>query len=217
MGNKYNIMLTKLERPVLVLNKNWVAIGTAPLYKTINLLMTQNKDGSHKAYVIDDDCMPHTWEEWSKVVPDSDNNALSSAHKKFKIPEVIRLGRCERMPRESITFSRANIFKRDNNTCQYCNKKPGSEELTIDHVTPKARGGKTTWENCVLACVSCNSIKGSFLLNEVRNSKFPNGMKLLKKPIKPKFKDIKMHMMYKSWRQWLNECYWHVELDNENK
>lgn len=204
-------MITKLERPVLILNRNWIPIGTCPLYKTINLLV-----GNKKAVVIDEDCVPHTWEEWSNIKPASEDERISSAHQSYKIPEVIRLMRCERMPRENLTFSRINIFKRDNNTCQYCAKKPGSEELTIDHIIPKARGGKTTWENCVLACIYCNSIKGSFLLHEVRNSKFPNGMTLLKKPVKPKFKDIKMPLLYKSWRQWLSDYYWQVELDNEN-
>ena len=209
-------MITKLERPVLVLNKNWMAIGTCPVYKTLSLLHTCYKDGTNKALIIDQDCVPHTWSQWALIKPESEDNRISSAHHSYKIPEVIRLTRCDRLPRDSITFSRLNIFKRDNNTCQYCNKKPGSEELTIDHVIPKARGGRTTWDNCILACVHCNSIKGSFLLHEVKNSKFPNGMKLLKKPIKPKFRDIKMPLLYESWKQWLSHLYWNIELDNEN-
>lgn len=209
-------MLAKLERPVLVLNKNWTAIGTSPVFKTINLLLGTYSDGTCKAQVIDNDCSPHTWQEWSKIKDAAEDNQIFTAHTSFKIPEVIRLTRYDRMPKDLITFSRLNIFKRDNNTCQYCNKKPGSEELTIDHVIPRSRGGKTTWENCVLACVSCNSIKGSFLLNEVKNSKFPQGMKLLKKPARPKFKDFTFTHVFDSWKQWLSQYYWCVELENEN-
>jgi 5-methylcytosine-specific restriction endonuclease McrA len=209
-------MLAKLERPVLILNKHWNAIGTAPVFKAINLLLSKYNDGNYKAHVIDDSCAPHTWDEWSKIKEDCKENKIFTAHASYKIPEVVRLTRYDKMPRDIITFSRLNIFKRDNNTCQYCNKRPGSEELTIDHVIPKSRGGKTTWENCVLACVTCNSIKGSFLLHEVKNSKFPHGMKLLRKPIRPKFKDFAFMHVSQSWKQWLNECYWSIELENEN-
>jgi 5-methylcytosine-specific restriction endonuclease McrA len=94
---------------------------------------------------------------------------------------------------------------------------PGSEELTIDHIIPKALGGKTTWENCVLACVECNSVKGSFFMEQVKNKKFPHGMKLLKKPFRPKLKDFKMAMIYESWKNWLSESYWNVELENDNR
>lgn len=209
-------MLTKLERPVLVLNKNWVVIGTSPLYKTINLLLSKNKDGTCKAFVIDDDCVPKTWDEWSLIKPDCEENQLNTIHRVYKIPEVVRLARYDKMPRDFVTFSRWNIFKRDQNKCQYCGKKPGSEELTIDHVIPRSRGGQTTWENCVLACVGCNSIKGNFLLHEVKSGRFPTGMKLLKKPTRPRFRDLKPTHMFDSWKNWLDSSYWEVELENDN-
>lgn len=210
-------MLTKLERPVLLLNRNWTAIGTAPLYKTINLLLSKYKDNTYKALIIDDSCTPHTWDEWSNIRPEKEEDSISTIHQSFKIPEVVKLNKYDKIPREMVIFSRHNIFRRDDNRCQYCGIRPGSEELTIDHVTPKALGGRTTWENCVLACVECNSIKGSFLLEQVKNKKFPNGMKLLKKPFRPKLKDFKMQMIYNSWKNWLSESYWNVELENDNR
>ena len=209
------IMLTKLERPVLLLNKNWVAVGTSPVYKTMNLLFSKYKDGTFKAQVIDERCTPHTWEEWSLVQEDSPENQIRTPNMVFKIPEVIRLTRYDKIPREMVTFSRINIFKRDDYRCQYCSKKPGSEELTIDHIIPRCRGGKTTWDNCVLACVFCNSIKGNFLLHEVKHFKFPDGMKLLKKPSRPRFKDLRFVQVFKSWRNWLDGSYWSCELEND--
>lgn len=71
--------------------------------------------------------------------------------------------------------SRSMIYKRDDNTCQYC----GSiKKLTIDHVIPKSRGGEDTWENMVVACSTCNTKKGNSLLEHT-------SMKLLKVPRSP--------------------------------
>lgn len=210
-------MIPKLERPVLLLNKNWVVIGTSPLYKAINLLLSKHKDGSCKAYVIDNNCSPLTWEEWSHIRPDCEENQISTPSNTFKIPEVLRLAKYDKMPREMVTFSRWNIFKRDNHKCQYCNTRPGSEELTIDHVIPRSRGGQTTWDNCVLACVNCNAIKGNFLVHEVKNAKFPHGMKLLKKPTRPRFRDLRPAQMFDSWKNWLDSRYWECELENDNE
>ncbi len=208
------MILTKLTRPVLVLNKHWVAIGTSPVFKVMNLLQSGGKYNP-KAHVIDESCTPHTWEEWSVIKPERDEDSIFTVTSKFKIPQIIRLTKNERYPSQKVTFSRSNIFKRDGYKCQYCGIKPGSEELTIDHVQPRSKGGKTTWDNCVLSCIDCNSIKGDKLLNQIKHRKFPNGMKLLKIPVRPKAKDIKFHIYHNSWKQWIDTAYWSVELEND--
>jgi len=209
-------MIPKLEKPVLVLNKNWTVIGTTPLYKAINLLLTTDKEGKKKAHIIDEEYVPRTWEQWSEIRPKNDDDSIRTPNSVFKIPEIIKLSKYGKMPRESVIFSRHNIFRRDDYKCQYCGVRPGSEELTIDHIIPKCKGGKTTWENCVLACTRCNSIKGDFELEKVKNSKFPRGMKLLREPFKPKVKDFKMVIMYESWKAFLDGMYWNCELENDN-
>ncbi len=65
----------------------------------------------------------------------------------------------DRLPSAAVSFSRRNLFKRDHWTCQYCGLQPGGDELTIDHMVPRSQGGTSTWENCVLACVTCNKRK----------------------------------------------------------
>lgn len=209
------MMLDKLTKPVLVLNKNWTAIGTSPVYKAINLVLGDVKS-RNKAVIIDETCTPHTWEEWSLIKPDNEDDAIRTVSYAFKIPQVIRLTKYDKFPKQVVIFSRFNIFKRDDYRCQYCGIRPGSEELTIDHVKPKSKGGKTTWENCVLSCINCNSIKGSRLPSEVKHHKFPNGMSLMKTPIKPKLKDLKLNVYYESWKQWLDSAYWNIELENQN-
>lgn len=207
------MMIEKLTKPVLVLNKSWTAIGTRSVKKALNMLENRQKDG---AVVIDENCMLYTWEEWSEVKPEGDDDCIKTVSRSIKIPQIIKLTKYDRFPRHSVVFSRANIFKRDKYTCQYCATQPGSEELTIDHVIPRSKGGLTTWENCVLSCITCNSIKGDRHAHEVRCGRFPHGMILAKKPIKPKFKDLHMNVYYESWKQWLDVSYWNVELENQN-
>ena len=210
-------MLPKLEKPVLVLNKNWTVIGTSPLYKALNLLLTSDRDGKPKAVIIDESCVPHTWEEWSLLKIQEGQDSIRTVQKAFRVPEVIKLNKFDKLPRQIVVFSRLNIFRRDEYRCQYCGTKPGSEELTIDHIVPKCRGGKTTWTNCVLSCVECNSIKGDKAAEDVVSSKFPKGMKLAKSPIQPRLRDMKLPLIYQSWKQWLNDAYWNIELENQNK
>ena len=118
--------------------------------------------------------------------------------------------------KKTAKFSRSNMFLRDMYQCQYCGDVFQHHDLTLDHMIPRAQGGKTTWENCVLCCISCNSIKGNRELYEIRSGKFPHGMVLAKKPIKPRLKDLKMSVYYESWKQWLDTAYWNIELENQN-
>jgi 5-methylcytosine-specific restriction endonuclease McrA len=84
----------------------------------------------------------------------------------FTIPQplVIRLVYYVKIPRlVSLPVSRRTVLARDNYTCQYCNTAPPRHLLTLDHVLPRSRGGRTTWENVVTACQTCNGRKGSRL------------------------------------------------------
>lgn len=203
-------LANKLSLPVLVLNKNWQAIGTTNLQRAIVLLMSEYKSGQKKAEVVDEFSMPRTWEEWSNLKNNitDENKVIRSVSGVYHIPEIIKLNGYDKLKIHRVTFSRGNIFKRDQFACQYCGKKPGTEELTIDHVIPKALGGKTNWENCVVACVPCNSRKADKLLKNTN-------MKLLKIPTIPKATDIKLKVKYQSWIAWLNQNYWNVELEND--
>lgn len=71
------------------------------------------------------------------------------------------------------------LFARDNNTCQYCGKHFRREELTCDHVIPQARGGATSWTNCVTACKRCNHFKSDTLLEDI------DSMDLIAVPFEP--------------------------------
>jgi 5-methylcytosine-specific restriction endonuclease McrA len=93
--------------------------------------------------------------------------------------------------------------------CQYCGTRPGSEELTLDHIMPRSRGGKTTWENVVCACVSCNSKKADRTPAEA-------GMKLRTKPVKPTLSICRRQAIKcESWKHFISEVYWATTLDND--
>ncbi len=104
------------------------------------------------------------------------NNSIRTVSNKFESPSVIRLNFYVRIKYKNTPISRKHILRRDNNRCQYCDKK--AIPLTIDHVIPRNKGGKDTWENLVAACVRCNTKKGDRLLKEI-------GMGLLKEPRRP--------------------------------
>jgi 5-methylcytosine-specific restriction endonuclease McrA len=77
----------------------------------------------------------------------------------FPFPSVIRLRHYVKVPYKDIPLTRRNIFERDKNTCQYCSYR--GDQLTLDHIIPRSRGGVDSWENLVAACVRCNIKKGN--------------------------------------------------------
>jgi 5-methylcytosine-specific restriction endonuclease McrA len=78
----------------------------------------------------------------------------------FPAPGVVRLLRRIRHVPPTVRFSRDNVYLRDALTCQYCGHRYAARELTLDHVLPRSRGGKTSWRNVVTACGPCNRKKG---------------------------------------------------------
>ncbi len=88
---------------------------------------------------------------------------------KFYIPLVIKLIKLVRkVYKNKIPYTRKNVYIRDQYTCAYCHTKLSPNECTTDHVKPKAKGGKSSWENCVCACFDCNNKKGDKTCEEAR-------------------------------------------------
>ena len=115
---------------------------------------------NESARVVDPaDYQIYTWEDWSRLRPEDGDRFIQAVRFRLRVPEVITLTGYDRLPAAAVTFSRRNIFKRDHYTCQYCGAQPGIEELTLDHVVPRAQGGQSRWDNCVLACMACNKRK----------------------------------------------------------
>ena len=128
-------------------------------------------------------------------------------HPDWQMPAVVRLaGWIDRRQRQ-VRFSRQNVLARDRWRCVYCGQRRPTEDLTFDHVIPKARGGKTTWDNIVTACTACNLKKGCRTPREA-------GMTLRRKPVQPKWLplfSLSNGQISKIPPEWRN--YWTVALE----
>jgi len=106
------------------------------------------------------EAITYMWLDKVHVLEWYDDWVVRSEKWETRVPAVIMLKqmlRRRRLPR----FSRYNVYLRDKFTCQYCNEQFTSPHLTLDHVLPLSKGGKTEWTNIVTACHDCNSDKGN--------------------------------------------------------
>ncbi len=195
-------MSNVLQRPTLVLNRNWQPVNVSTVARALVLLWNDS------ARVVDPaDYQLYDWEDWSQLAPDRGELFVQAVRQRFRVPEVVTLTNFDRLPTAAVTFSRHNVFKRDHFTCQYCGKQPGSGELTIDHVVPRAQGGESNWTNCVLACLPCNKSKADRTPDQAE-------LKLRKVPVRPAWKPLYSQHVSKmeSWSKFISEAYWNVEL-----
>ena len=127
------------------------------------------------------------------------------AHGNSMFPAVIVLKSYVRKHEFILSCTRKNVYIRDNYTCQYCSKRATSKfDLTLDHVVPKSRGGPKTWDNIVTSCHKCNITKGARTPKEA-------GMKLLKKPRRPKATFIDFYTIRDVPKQWSPYIYLYKE------
>lgn len=153
------------------------------------------------------------WEGKVETVEESER-VLRSATQEFRSPSVIRFIKATRSRRKAIKFSRENVYARDRGQCQYCGSRVAPQEATYDHVTPRAQGGATVWDNVVIACVPCNQRKGGRTPQQA-------GMHLRTVPVKPKSVP-EAFLMKLHWRPWMPQTwkgymrsatYWADELE----
>ena len=135
---------------------------------------------------------------------------LRSTFLVIKMPAVVRLLSKFKRYKKPVKFSRINVYARDNYQCQYCGKSKKMKDLTYDHVIPRAKGGRTSWENIVSCCEPCNTKKSHMTLKQA-------GMKLKKKPVRPTWLPaITIRVSKKSVPQaWRDYLWWTSELDED--
>jgi len=145
--------------------------------KALNIEYAQNTDGS---YDFDNviDCSPVKWEDWIKLPVRSCDAFVQTGKNKIRIPTVVCCSEYGKVPMKRAKLSPKTIYDRDNGVCQYSGRKLSRSEASLDHILPRAKGGKTTWENIALCDKQINNKKGDRLNHEV-------GLKLLRQPKAP--------------------------------
>lgn len=198
------VVTSVLNRPTLVLNRGWQPVGVATVARALV------KVWNDSARIVDPTSFQqYAWEDWAALRPAHEEDCIQTQWLRLKVPEVVTLTNYERVPNNAVAFSRRNVFKRDQFTCQYCGCRPGSEELTIDHVVPRSHGGTSSWTNCVLACVECNHRKADRTPEQAH-------MPLKKRPRRPIWNPgyARYGIRMESWSKFVSDSYWNVELEN---
>ena len=205
-----------LDAKVLVLNKLYVAVRVVSARRAFSMLFCNlaevihtDEEGRSVNYDIE------SWAELSQmrrqmeVASLAQHDWVRTVRFDIAVPRIIRLMGYDRLPAQMVKLNRRNLFARDRNQCQYCGKHFTTSELSIDHVVPRALGGQDTWENLVCACVRCNARKGGRTPDQA-------GMKLLRTAVRPKRNPLIAIRLgqdrYSSWKAFLDEAYWNVEL-----
>ncbi|MFT6181368.1 MAG: 5-methylcytosine-specific restriction endonuclease McrA [Paracoccaceae bacterium] len=191
-----------LERPVLVLNRLWQPVHTCSVRRALKLLclgqaQVVQTDGASRYQTHD----IGSWVEYSGEGPASlAVDLIHSVKLAFRVPKIIVLAIYDRLPRKEVKFTRQNVFLRDKHTCQYCENVFPENELNLDHVHPRGKGGETSWENIVTSCIPCNTRKANRKPREV-------GMRLLNKPRVPKWRPLfglKEQASEQAWQEFIS-------------
>lgn len=201
-----------LDDKVLVLNRFYAAIRVISARRAFVMLCKQAaeviavENGQYNNYDF------ASWAEVAALQHQVEREKHSWVHTPrmvIAVPKIIRLLGYDRLPRQDVKLNRRNIYARDSNRCQYCGKRFPTRELTLDHVNPRVQGGANSWGNLVCACVACNARKGG-------RTPAQAGMTLVRKPLKPRRHPVLAVRLgsgkYESWKAFIDEAYWTVEL-----
>lgn len=204
--------VSSLNEHVLVLNKLWMAVRITNARRAFSLLVRNLAevihvdDGSYTGYDFPD------WAELSmarNLFEGNEYEWVRTVRMSVAVPKVIRLLGYDKFHQQQVKLNRRNIFARDGNHCQYCGNRFPTSELSLDHVIPRSQGGQASWNNLVCCCVHCNTLKGGRKPKQAQ-------MKLWRRPFKPKRNPtISLRLgseKYASWRTFLDNAYWSVEL-----
>ncbi|MCB9844772.1 MAG: HNH endonuclease [Phycisphaeraceae bacterium] len=201
-----------LDAKVLVLNRIYMAVRVITARRAFCLLA---RDAAEVIDVHQGQYLNYDFESWTEIAalrevfPREQYDWVRTVGLEIPVPRIIRLLGYDRLPRQEVRLNRRNLFARDRNMCQYCGKHFTTAELSIDHVVPRIMGGKDSWDNLVCACIRCNARKGGRTPDQA-------SMRLIRPPVRPKRNPmISLRLgqrKYESWRAFLDDAYWSVEL-----
>ena len=199
-----------LSSSVLVLNRLYMAVHIVNVRRAFCLLFREIAEVIHLEEGQFANYSFQTWQEISELRADykqPHEDWIRAVGFEIQVPRVIRLLIYDRLPKQHLHLNRRNVLARDEHTCQYCGRHYPTHQLSLDHIVPRSRGGETTWENVVCACLDCNIQKGGRTPHEAR-------MKLVRHPARPKRNPLLALKLnnpkYEIWRTWLDGVYWEI-------
>lgn len=167
--------MSSLNLDVLVLNKVWMPIRIIKVKRCIKLVFAD------RASIVDpDDYSIYNWDKWTSLPIPKGEDYISTTRNNVRVPELIVLSRYDKTHRRSLRLTKRNIYLRDGHVCQYTGQKINKNNGDIDHIVPRSKGGKNTWDNVVACLKDINRQKGNRTPEEA-------GLKLLRKPKKPHY------------------------------
>jgi len=185
---------------VLVLNRNWQAINIRTPQEAFCQMATNVATGLE--IEGENHIRPVTWDEWITLPIREQDNAVHTVRGAIRVPTVIVAVNYAKVPKKRPKLCAKNIRERDGNRCQYTGKVLKPDEGSLDHVLPRSRGGKDTWENLVWSCKEVNTRKADRLPHEA-------GLKLLSVPRAPKELPVTSLIRnahgFAEWKLFLNE------------
>lgn len=200
------------------MNAHYAALRVISVRRAFALLFKADENHEPVAEILhieDGRYISYNFQDWAELsafkreFEAAEHDWIRTVRFDLVVPRVIRVLTFARLPRQNVKFNRRNLFARDDNTCQYCGKRFSTSELSLDHVIPRSQAGPTTWENVVCACHRCNVRKGGRTPRQA-------GIKLIRQPEKPRRNPvIRLKLSdgrYASWKQFLDNAYWDVEL-----
>ena len=170
---RFSVLKIMINRRVLVLNQDYSPLTVCTVQRAFLLTYLKKADLVSEA-----------------------NHPLRTINRAYPMPSIIRLNRHANVPYKGVVMTRQNIFRRDHHECQYCG---ASKDLTLDHVVPRSRGGKSSWKNLVTACRRCNAHKGSQTPEKA-------GLKLRSVPARPTYVMFLREFVgpnYEDWKPYL--------------
>jgi len=186
----------KRKPDVLILNRHHQAVQICLWQKAMTLICQD------AARPLDRDGIVYTFADWIAFSDMTEEYpTVNTVSHRIAIPEIIVLQKYDRLPIRDVRFSRQSLFHRDKYTCAYCGNVFKRDELTVDHIKPRAQGGTSTWLNTITACRKCNGIKAD-------RTPEGAGMQLKFKPKKPMWLSPLTHVRpdhpCKSWLRYTN-------------
>ena len=191
---------------VLVLNRSYLPVHITSVRRAFSLVY------QGVARVVDEQYETFDFDSWRDLAIRAGDDSIGVVGGLIRVPRVILLIAFDRIPKRHVRFSRINVYGRDRSTCQYCGRRFPRTDLNLDHVVPRSKGGRTTWQNVVCSCLDCNRRKGGRTPQQA-------GMRLIAPPRRPRWTPMVGVLAgrrgYPEWRPFLSivdASYWNAEL-----